>query len=56
MKSDWYRRRLAVKQERDIALWTRHITYLREFLARPSHADEAARLGVAERLATFRRP
>ena len=50
VKSDWYRRRLAVKQERDIALWTRHITYLREFLTRPSHADEAARLGIAQRL------
>ena len=55
VKSDWYRRRLAVKQERDIALWTRHITYLREFLARPSHADEAARLGVEQRLVACER-
>ncbi len=50
LASDWYRRRLTVKQERDIALWTRHAAYLGEFLARPSHADEAARLGIAQRL------
>jgi hypothetical protein len=25
LASDWYRERLAVKQERDIALWTRHV-------------------------------
>jgi hypothetical protein len=55
VKSEWYRRRLAVKQERDVALWQRHIAYLREFLARPSHADEAARLGIAARLATCER-
>jgi hypothetical protein len=48
--SDWYKRRLTVKQERDVALWTRHTAYLKEFLARPSHADEAARLDLAKRL------
>ena len=48
--SDWYKRRLGVKQERDVALWTRHSAYVKEFLARPSHADEAARLDLAKRL------
>jgi len=50
LASDWYKRRLTVKQERDVALWTRHVSYLKEFLARPSHADEAARLDLAKRL------
>ena len=48
--SDWYQRRLSVKQERDVALWTRHAAYLKSFLARPSHNDEAQRLSLAKRL------
>jgi hypothetical protein len=55
LASAWYRRRLAVKQERDIALWRRHVADLGRFLALPSHADEAARLGLAARLADARR-
>jgi hypothetical protein len=50
LQSEWYRRRLVVKQERDVALWIRHSGYLAEFLARPSHADEAERLGLVARL------
>ncbi|HEX3132086.1 MAG TPA: hypothetical protein VHX44_00720 [Planctomycetota bacterium] len=48
--SDWYKRRLTVKQERDVALWTRHAAYLKDFIARPSHTDEATRLDLAKRL------
>ena len=33
MESDWYRARLAAKQERDKALWTRHKAALDQFLA-----------------------
>jgi phosphoenolpyruvate carboxykinase (diphosphate) len=50
LKSDWYRARLEAKQERDVALWTRHVGYLREFMQRPSHRDEVQRLELAERL------
>ena len=28
LRSHWYRERLAVKQERDVALWTRHVSAL----------------------------
>ena len=28
LASDWYRERLAVKQERDVALWKRHVAAL----------------------------
>ena len=33
LESDWYRERLAVKQRRDVALWTRHLEYVNRFLA-----------------------
>jgi phosphoenolpyruvate carboxykinase (diphosphate) len=48
--SDWYRQRLETKQRRDVALWRRHGEYLRAFLARPTYADEARRLGIEQRL------
>ncbi len=31
LASDWYRERLRVKQQRDIALWQRHVRALEEF-------------------------
>ena len=48
--SDWYRERLAIKQRRDEALWSRHVTYLEQFLARVSHRDVAGRMDLAGRL------
>jgi hypothetical protein len=54
LASDWYRQRLAIKQARDVALWQRHVRSLTEFLALPSHSDEAERLGVGERLTRAR--
>jgi hypothetical protein len=50
LASDWYRERLAIKQERDVALWQRHVRNLTQFLARAGHREEAERLGIAERL------
>ncbi len=50
LASDWYHERLAIKQQRDVALWERHTRSLTEFLARAGHRDEAARLGIATRL------
>ncbi len=51
LASDWYRERLEVKQERDIALWRRHVHSLQQFLDLPAYADEAVRLEVPARLA-----
>ena len=34
LDSDWYGARLAKKQERDVALWSRHVSYLEEFSSR----------------------
>jgi hypothetical protein len=50
LASDWYAARLAAKQKIDRQLWLRHVDYLDKFLKRASHADEAARLGVAPKL------
>ena len=50
LASDWYADRLKAKQEVDIQLWRRHTQYLEAFLAKPNYADEAARLGIADRL------
>jgi phosphoenolpyruvate carboxykinase (diphosphate) len=50
LASDWYRERLAMKQQRDVALWGRHVWSLTEFLTRVGHREEAKRLGIAGRL------
>ncbi|MGH7517276.1 MAG: hypothetical protein ACREOC_07380 [Gemmatimonadales bacterium] len=54
LESDWYRERLAIKQERDVALWQRHVRSLTDFLSRAGHREEAERLGIADRLAHAR--
>ncbi len=50
LSSDWYHKRLEVKQQRDIELWQRHIDYLTDFLEKDSHADEASRLDINSQL------
>jgi hypothetical protein len=50
LASDWYHERLIIKQQRDVALWERHVRSLTEFLARTGHRDEARRLGIPQRL------
>src|SRR6201999_2919585 len=50
LASDWYAARLTAKQKIDKQLWLRHVDYLDRFLKRTSHAEEAERLNIAERL------
>jgi hypothetical protein len=50
LESDWYRERLEVKQQRDVALWQHHVESLQHFLDDADYADEAERLGIAGRL------
>jgi len=50
LESDWYHKRLQVKQERDIALWQGHIDYLNNYLEMDSHAEEAKRLKISRQL------
>jgi hypothetical protein len=54
MGSGWYAARLKAKQHIDRRLWHRHLNYLERFLKKSSYADEAARLGIAGRLAHAR--
>ena len=51
LSSDWYAERLAAKQNVDIRQWDRHVRTLKTFLAKDNYAEEAARLGIADRLA-----
>jgi hypothetical protein len=55
LAGDWYAARLAAKQKIDRQLWRRHVGYLGRFLKMTSHADEAARLNIADRLARARK-
>ncbi|HYI92480.1 MAG TPA: hypothetical protein VEX68_02965, partial [Bryobacteraceae bacterium] len=51
LSSDWYRERLEVKQERDVALWKRHINSLEYFNTSgipPGNLDIQARLTIAK--------
>ncbi|MGB1110423.1 MAG: hypothetical protein ACPG4N_08715, partial [Gammaproteobacteria bacterium] len=52
VNSDWYKERLVVKQQRDIALWQRKVGSLEDFLASEVHVDVAANMGIAQRLET----
>lgn len=54
LASDWYRERLEIKQQRDIALWRRHVASLQKFLDDEIYADEAERLGIGDRLTQAR--
>lgn len=49
LASDWYRQRLATKQQRDVALWQRHAKYLTEYVSDPCRADVAKRLNLTQR-------
>jgi hypothetical protein len=50
LASDWYSERLKARQTADIKLLDRHVRSLKAFVAKPNYAEEAERLGVADRL------
>ena len=49
LSSDWYHERLANKQQRDAAMWQRHVDYVAAYKAKPDREDIANRLGLDER-------
>lgn len=51
LESGWYRQRLEVKRERDLALWTRNLNELLRFRDNPRNLEESRRLGLDARLA-----
>jgi hypothetical protein len=54
LSSDWYRARLETKRAGEVRHWSRVVTYLDKFIARPEYAGEIARLGLHERRAFAR--
>jgi hypothetical protein len=50
LASDWYRERLAIKQQRDIALWQGHVASLKHFLSQRNMIAGAERQRFALRL------
>jgi len=54
LSSDWYRTRLLVKQEREVALWSRHVSELSSFVTKRGYQAEVERLGLQARLARAR--
>lgn len=50
LASDWYRERLEVKQQRDAALWQRHVSSLENFLNKISHIEQARQMDIEGRL------
>jgi hypothetical protein len=55
LDSDWYAARLDARQRVDERRWKHHVQALETFLCRVTHADEAQRLKVNERLECARR-
>jgi len=54
LDSDWYRHRLQVKRERDLALWTRNLSELSHFRENRRNVVEARRLDLDARFAYAR--
>jgi len=50
LNSEWYRARLNARKELECKLWETHIAYLHAFLRKSTHAREANRLQIADRL------
>lgn len=55
LSSDWYRKRLETRRDREAALWQRHLAYLDGVLADPRYADVAQRLDLPGRRALAQR-
>jgi hypothetical protein len=55
LASDWYRERLQTKQNRDIALWQRHVQSLEEFASAAGSNGAVKRLDIATRLEAARK-
>ncbi len=50
INSEWYKQRLKLKQEKDIAFHTRQIEYLKEFLGKEENSDITRKMNIRARL------
>ena len=53
INSDWYKNRLTVKQEREVALLESQIAYLNDYIADPNKQIEADKLELSSKLAVM---
>ena len=54
LQSDWYRKRLKSKQEKESLLWQKHVSYLEDFLSKNGYADVVEDMKIADKLAAAR--
>jgi len=50
IKSDWYKNRLKVKQQKDIQFWTDNIAYLKNVLSMKNYKEAIVRLNLNDKL------
>ncbi len=50
IESDWYKARLAQRQQVEVSLWERHIAYLEGFMEKATHQNVIGKLGIQEKL------
>ena len=50
LNSEWYKKRLQIKQQKDIAFWTSNISYMESVLTKDNYKEAIERLGLKEKL------
>lgn len=55
VSSSWYRDRLVLKQQKDLALCHRQLAYVEDFMAKPSNATMIGELDINNKLDSLRR-
>ena len=50
INSDWYKKRLVLKQERDIEFWTKNIAYIQNVIGMKNHKEAVERLNLNQKL------
>jgi hypothetical protein len=54
VNSDWYKERLALKQQKDITFYGKQIKYLEDFIAKPSNNSIVAEMDIKNRLESLK--
>jgi hypothetical protein len=50
MNSDWYKKRLSLKQERDIKYWQKSIAYFEDVIGMKNHKEAVERMNLNKKL------
>lgn len=54
LNSEWYLKRLQLKQEKDIAFYNYQINYLNDFISNPNNSELVKKMNINERLNTVK--